>query len=240
VELIGALRMLRRRRVLVALGVLAAVAAGLAVERRLDSGAAAAQEPMVAETRLFVDTPTPLAVDVEADTETIGAHAALLADLMAAEPQVRAIARGAGVAVGDLAVLRPVLTAPAERGQLAERTAEAPPSRPYTLKVTASVALPIVSLEAGAPDADVAARLAQAGTEALESLAAAKGPTPGRRLVVEPLEPVTVAEPEAGGAPASLLGLAAAFVTFVVWCVAVVLAGGVVRGLRRPAAARAG
>lgn len=106
-ELIGALRMLRRRRVLVALGVLAAVAAGLAVERRLDSGAAAAQEPMVAETRLFVDTPTPLAVDVEADTETIGAHAALLADLMAAEPQVRAIARGAGVAVGDLAVLRP-------------------------------------------------------------------------------------------------------------------------------------
>jgi hypothetical protein len=236
VELISVVQVLRRRRALVAAGVLVALAAGLLAAGRLPIGPAAvpAHATAVAETRLFVDTPHPLAIDLGADAQTIGAHAALLADLMAAEGRAREIAREAGVAAEDLAVLRPALTAPPEPGQLGERTAAAPPGRPYTLKVTASVALPIVSLEASARDGRVAARIAEAGTKALESIASDKGPTPARRLVVEQLEPVTVTEVVAGGGRGPLLGPGVAIVTFVLWCTGVVIASGLTRAWNRP------
>ncbi len=54
------------------------------------------------ETRVFVDTPEPLAIDLRADAHTIGLHVALLADLMAEETRVEAIARAAGVPAEDL------------------------------------------------------------------------------------------------------------------------------------------
>jgi hypothetical protein len=125
------------------------------------------------------------------------------------------------------------MTAPPERGQLGERTATAPPGRPYSLTVTASVALPIVSLDARAPDGRTAARLAEAGTNALAALAADKGPTAARRLVVEPLEPVTVTEIVRGGGRSGLIAIAVALATFVLWCAGVVIAAGVLHARRR-------
>jgi hypothetical protein len=239
-ELVSVVRILHERRVLVGLGALVALLAGLAALGRLPVGPSAAptQVTSTARTRLMVDMPKPLAADLEANADTIGPQAALLADLMAAAPQAHEIARTAGVAPGQLAVLRPSLIAPAAPSPLGTRAAAASTALPrsHVVSIEASTLLPIVEIDTFAPDARAAARLATATTATLKELAAVRARSTSPGLVVKPLEPIRTKPVVSGGPPNPALGLFAAFMTFVLWCLALVLASGLGRAWRRAAA----
>lgn len=239
-ELVTVVRILHERRMLVGLGVIVALLAGLAAAGRLPVGPSAAPTKVTAtaRTRLMVDMPKPLAVDLDARADTIGPQAALLADLMAAAPQTQVIAREAGVTPGQLAVLRPNLTAPAAPSPLGTRAVAASTAVPrsHVVSIQASTLLPIVEVDAFAPNSRAAARLAAATTTALETLAAERARGTSRGLVVKPLEPIRTKPVIRGGPPNPALGVFAAFMTFVLWCIALVLAAGLGRGWRRAVA----
>ena len=231
-ELISVLQVLERRRLLVALGLVIALLAGLAGAGLLPGspGAGPAEATGLAQARLLLDTPAPLAADLDASADTIGAQAALLGDLMAADHQVGAIARDAGVPIDQLLVRRLALTGPAAPSPLGIRAAAAgTPARPYSVDVRVSPTLPILSIDAFAPDVRDATALAEAATTSFERLVADKS----GGLTVKSLEPGRAVHVAGAGGRGKLLGLAAALGVFVLWCCAVVLAAGLARAARK-------
>jgi hypothetical protein len=98
--------------------------------------------------------------------------------------------------------------------------------------LTADVALPIVTIEARAPNARAAAALVRATAATLRSLAQSRAPTPRRAMVVRPLEPVRSITLLAGQ-PRKSVAVAVAALVFVFWCVGMVLAASLIRALRR-------
>jgi hypothetical protein len=245
-ELMSIVGVLAGRRILVLLGALVAIAVGLAAMDAVPIGPAVggARTTGMARSRILVDTPHSLVGDLRARADTIGAQAALLSDLLAGGEQVRAIARRAGVAPGSLVVLRPAATMPTKPSPLAEdaSVAAATPA-PATVTVRTSTALPIVTIEAVAPDRATAARLAGAASAALRSLAAEQAPSPPRALVVTELEPVRSVAVVSGAGRRVPLALGGALMAFALWCGAIVVLSGLAgawRGIATPAAGARG
>jgi hypothetical protein len=241
-ELLSLFHVLARHRIAVGLGVLASLVVGLAAIGGLPFGPSASggQTAGAAHTRLLIDLRYSLIDDLHSSSDTIGTQAAMLVDLMAAEPQVRAIARGAHVPASQILVLRPALTSPTRPSPLADdaSVAAATPTA-YTLTVSAAVALPIVTIDARAPDARTAARLVQAAAGAMQSLAASRAPSARRALVVRPLEPVRAAVVVSTGRR-KIMALVLSVLIFTLWCGGIVIASGVKRAFRRDAVRAAG
>jgi hypothetical protein len=242
VELLSLVTVLARHRIAVGLGVLASLIVGLAAIGGLPfgPGASSAQTAGAAQTRLLVDFRYSLVDDLHSSSDTIGAQAAMLVDLMATDPLVRTIARDAHVPANQILVLRPALTVPTRPSPLAEdaSVASATPAA-YTLTVSAAAALPIVTIGARAPDIRAAARLVQAAAGAMQSLAASRAPSAGRSLIVRPLEPTrAVAVASAGRRKIVALLLAALMFSF--WCGGIMVASGLKRAFGRDAAHAAG
>jgi hypothetical protein len=233
-ELVSFLQVLSRHRITVGIGALAALLAGLAVMGALPIGpGGGVQSAGAARARVLVDMPRSLVTDVDSNADTVGAQANMLMDLMAADPQVRAIAQAAHAPAREVVVLRPALTTPTRPSPLAEdasQVAGAPGL--YTVTLTADVALPIVTIEARAPNARAAAALVRATAATLRSLAQSRAPTPRRAMVVRPLEPVRSITLLAGQ-PRKSVAVAVAALVFVFWCVGMVLAASLIRALRR-------
>jgi hypothetical protein len=234
-ELLTALRVLARRRVLVLLGALAAGALGAAVGGYLAIGPFGSPElrSAVATVKIQVDTPRPLATDIWALGLTIGDQATMLGERLTADDTRKLIAREAGVPFEDLAV-RSSRTAIVGRPSALARSAVDAASAsgtPYRLTVYPAIDAPIVSIVTAGPDARTVTRLAAAATPALRMVIDVAPDTVKQRLVVKPLAaPHTIAVHSGGTKP--LFGVLAALIAFVGWCWFVVVAGGVVRALR--------
>lgn len=233
-ELLTALRMLSRRRLLVGAGALVAVAVGAVAAGvlPLQNGDSRAQFSGEALARVLVDTRDPLAGTIQPrGADTIQRRTVLLADLMTSDRVTAIITGQAGRRAGEVVVLRPTDDEPSVPGVMAERAADAAAAAAterYVLDVRTDASVPIISIGASAPDVRSARRLAEAAVDALTSVTARPG-GPKAGVEIQPLGSVRAREVADDSGPRVLLGLAAATVVFTIWCAAIVMASGAAR-----------
>jgi hypothetical protein len=245
-EVLGLLRVLWRRRLLVLVGAAAAVALGVAV------GGTPSTSSGFAHARVLVDTPRSQLVDtapIGADTLTW--RASLMAHLIAGEPAKERLARRLGIRPDELAVVDPALSAPQIGSSLPKSASELAgmTAVPYVLTVyLQNTTLPVISVEAVAPDREAAARLAAAAEEVLKADVPPPQPEPAVtdeeaesdafRSDLSELQPFVVREVGSvrartvvtGGLP--MKAVAAAIVVFGLWTMAVAFLPLVARLLR--------
>ncbi len=226
-ETVTILRELWRRRLLVGVVSLAALATGLLLTYTVSFPPETRQQEVgIASTRILVDTPDSQVVDVAPKgSDTLGLRANLLANLMSTGEVKGKIARRAGLRPGQLLAVAqsadevPEVFTSAERGSRAHLLL----TRPVTN--SQGEPLPIVEVEAQAPDAASAARLASAAVGGLgaylDSKAANEDVDQARRLEVAGLGAPQVRE-EVRGSP-GLVALAAAALVALVGCAAIVI-----------------
>jgi hypothetical protein len=233
-------RVLWRRRLLLGVGLLAAVAVAFAL------GSSPPSTSAVAWTRVVLDTPKSQLVDAEpVAANSLPWRAGLLAHLLATPGTQEQIARAAGLRPEDLKVIDPTTVRPPVLAAVPQKASEAASSAtpPYTLVATvADDALPLLALTATAPDRAAARRLASAATRLLERQSAQAGAYKSMILTgggenrleafeVKPYSPVRTDVIKSGGGPVKAIG--AAFSVWVLWCAGVLalpLLGRILRG----------
>lgn len=226
-EFIGILRVLWRRRLLVALGAAFAVLVGLALAFRvslLPPGVQSKAAPStVASARVLISAPGDRAIDLESEVaETIALRAQLLADLLMTDEMHAALARDARLKPQQFAVLGPSAGPPPIQVTTAVLSADAArvQRERYVLELLTDGQDPIVSIRATGLDPVGGARLVGAAAKGLEDIVARGRRVNGRSLSAQRLGPVTVRELPLESRKA--LALAAAMVIFACWCVAIV------------------
>ena len=166
-ELVDLARALWRRRLLVAVGVLAALALAVKALTKPPPGSSG-----MAWTRVMIDTPkSQLASAEQAGMDSLIWRAHLLADLMTTQESTGAIARSAEIAAENLRVQEPQLydsTVPTPLPVTAQKAA-AIVVEPYVVTLRYVWNLPVIEVETGAPDRQSAIRLAKAVTATLEA-----------------------------------------------------------------------
>jgi hypothetical protein len=234
-ELVSILRVLIRKRVMVGLACLASVAIALATlyaPASLPLPLVSSTAPTAhASSRVLVDMPASLLVNEPGGrADTAATRALLLADLAQTAPVKETIAQRAGIAPEQLHIVTPSVSAAPLPNALTEATiavARASGAR-YVLELAADGQLPIVWVDATAPDREQARRLADAAAIGLQ----VKAGSGEDRLVVRQLAPPFV-ELLPGGS-GRLFAIAAALGTFCLLCGGIVLGAGLT-GRRRPA-----
>jgi len=221
------LRLLARRRVIVGLSGLAAIAIGVALAYGVTlapPGLGSREQPAAhATTRVLVDMPSSLLVNTPGNrADTTATRGLLLADLALSDPVKATIARSAGIEPGQLRIITPSLSDAPRPNVLTDRTVAAAKAAgvPYVLRLDADGRLPIVWVDATAPSAASAKRLAAAATAGLRSVAG-EGED---RVVVDQLA-APQAEPGPAGSESVRAVLAAAFI-FCLLCGCIVVAAG--------------
>lgn len=228
-ELVSILRPLWERRRLVALGVLVAIAAGLLASKQ----ASPATVSWDASGRVLVDTPdSQLVRPAPKAGETVAMRASLLADLAASDKVTAIIAREAGIPVDQLAVIGPAAEdlTPVPTPLVTQAAAVAQPvGAPYVVRVSSDIELPIIMVQANAPDPRHASLLVDAVARGLQSLLAPQDGSDGFtvELLAKP-EP----EPLAGASRQLMYAAAGTLMTFGLWCTAIIFAAGLA-GRRR-------
>jgi hypothetical protein len=218
VELVGILRLVSRRRILVAIGAVAAIAVGILVAggETKTSGAASA--------RLMLDTAkSQLIHQAPSGSGTLTWRTVLLAYLAGSRPLMDRIVNGIGIRRNELVVVYPKLEVPERPAALPSRAAEVATvtSEKYILLVDFDELLPIISLEAEAPDRAAAARLVEAAVSTLKDTGTPVRVTPQiQALAVESMGPVR--SKAIVHKPQPLLGVAIAVALFGVWSAGVV------------------
>jgi hypothetical protein len=229
-EVLSVGSVLWRRRLALALGLLAVVGLWFAKgdTRPTSSGAAF--------TRVALDTATSqLVASAPAGAPTLAWRASLLAHLVATDAVKRQVAGRLGVPADRLAVVDPTLAVPAVPASLPKGVAEAAAltTAPYVLSVyLVDGSLPIVSIEAAAPHRDGAVRLARAATSVLESESSSGLDPRMQPFVVESIAPIHATTLVAGGG--RLKATAAAVVLFGLWCAVVAFGPALVGRLSHP------
>ena len=226
-EAVTILRELWRRRILVAVVAVASVLAGLAISyhlalppesRKFDVG--------IASGRILVDTPDSQVVDVSPKgSGTLGLRASVVANLMT-EGEVKAtIARDAGLrpdqlragveVEGELPVVLSSASGDPNAHLLTTRPAVNPDGAP----------LPMIDIEAQAPNTAAAARIANAAVSGLndylDSKAAGEDVPDARRLQVTGFGAPQVRQETRG--PRNVVALAVGLFVFVAGCAAILL-----------------
>jgi hypothetical protein len=224
------------RRIFVSLGIVLAIAAAAKLAGGTGDSRASA------EVRMLLDTPQSQLVNADpAGVETLPWRANLLSQLLGTELARQQIARGAAIPVDQLAVVDPDLATPAVPAPLPLAAAEAGvnPREVYLLSVHSDALIPLISLEAQAPDRGAAARLAEAAAHTLK-ISAAPADMPGARsFIAEPVGPITTRSLPADHRTLLMLGgtlvmLGVAIVLFGLWCAGVVLVSAIARSKRLP------
>jgi hypothetical protein len=223
--LVGLLRVLWRRRIAVSVGALLAIgAAALAIQR-----GDAATTTTSSLTKVLIDTPESLVADAHArGGATIYTRARLLGGLIADDDAKAAIARRAGLRPFELAIAGPGAAAPPDViTPLAEQAiAVARPSGPYLVSVEVAPSLPIISIDANAPDREQAVKLGRAAVDTLPSVARG-APGGGGSVSIERLGRPLISTKAAGGGKAKAVG--AALALFLFWCLGCALFDGLAR-----------
>jgi hypothetical protein len=184
--LVATLRRLSRRRLLLALGLAAALAAGALGWSR---GGAPRTGGAVASMQLMLDTTdSQLVEDAPAAAETLTARAGLLADALASADGTAAIARTLGVPAWQVAVLGPTADgAPPAPSPLSDKlsVATAVPATPYVVHVVPAPDTPMLSIVAYGPGTGEAARLAAGTAAGLQSLLVSADASGSRGFVLD-------------------------------------------------------
>jgi hypothetical protein len=231
-DVLVALRALWRRRLLVGIG---AVLAALLAYR---VAGAATPGSGVATTSVLLDKSQSQIVDATPVGSTgLPWRATLLAELLGTDRATREIARGARIPDAQLAVANPGLEAPMVPASLPETAAQAtavPPDR-YLLTVSADGVLPLVSVEAQAPDRKAAIHLADSAVRALRARAAPSNASGRQSFLIKRAAHVE-ARQEAGGA-AWLKTFALTAVLFFLWCAGILAVRAAVAKSREETAA---
>jgi|GEM_PF-6816150 len=236
-ELVSAFRLLGHRRLLVALGVLGAALAGV-----LTSGAFAVgpfggpeRHSTIGYTRLQIDTPNSLLVDLRSSNATIGTQTVLFADEMHKTATQASIAAAAGIAPNKLTVITAVAAAPPRVSPLATNAAAvaAIPYTPYVLTIKASTELPVVGIQVAGPDSAIVGRLARAPLDVLQELADTRSPSAAARFTVRTLTPVSFTDRVVGGGRKLALGGGVFVILSILWCGGLIIGAGLMRAWRR-------
>jgi hypothetical protein len=236
-ELVTILRELWRLRVLVIVAGLIALLVGFAVAFRLPSLESRKYEVGVATASLLVDTPNSQVVEVAPKgSDTLGVRANLIANLMAEGVVKTAIAERAGIApeklegVAESAGGPPVVTGASKAD-----------AHVLTTRVVSTFdgdRLPIIEIEAQAPDAAQAAKLADAAItglrDYLDSKAASEQVPDADRLRVSGLGSPQARDVVRG--PKNIFAVAAVIFVFALGCGAILGTLALIRGWRVAAA----
>ena len=217
-----------RRRGVLGLGALLALALTVKVISGADGGGA------IATTTALVDTPQHQLVDRAAGgVETLGWRAAVLAELLGTESAKRRIARAVPVPARMLSVVAPELNLPTIEASLPQVASEAASSSlaPYVLTTSTDGVLPLIKIQSQAPDGDRAIRLAGAAVSELEAGAVPLPRPDSPRFMVTRVAPITARA--APGDPQVLPALAVGGTMFCLWCAAAILVPGCLDWWRR-------
>lgn len=235
-ELASVIEMLVRRRRLVALGLVFAVCAAIFTGYRVSlsppSLASREYHTGTAAARVVVDTPKSQFVKAAPlGAELLPQRAQMLVDELLRKRATAAIARGAGLAPASVALFDPVTLSPIVPTPLPEKAseiAEAPPA-PNVLAVHVDPTLPLIALDATAPDTARASRLVTAAAQQLVRLAR---PLAGRRatIVVDTVTPTHARTAKQG--PGRKMMLAVFVFLFGAWSGGIVLTSAL-RGAQR-------
>jgi len=241
VEIVTILRTLWHRRVLVGLVALIAVAVGWTLAWGMTFPPKSRSYTVgVATTRILVDTPNSQVLEVAPKgSETLGARASVLANLMVDGEIKAAIARRAGLRPTKLQAGAP------EDGEPQEGGAPDKPLGPksYALKTDVVISsdlveLPIIEVETQAPDPERAMNLADAAVaglrDHLDSKAADEQVSDRRRLQVRGFGGAQASQVTRG--PDGMLALGAAIFVFLSGCATILIASALSRGWRVAAA----
>jgi hypothetical protein len=230
VELVAILRSLSRRPILVAIGAVVAIAVGVmtAGGPTKTSGTASA--------RLVLDTAkSQLINQAPVGGETLTWRTVLLADLAGGDPLTDRIAGEVGIPRTELVVVQPELSAPVMPAALPTRAATVAgvTSEKYVLTVSFDELLPIISLQAEAPDRRAAVRLLDAAMGALKDTGRSTRTTAHLQgLTVDSVGPVR--SKAIVDKPQPLLGVAVAMALFGLWSAGVALIPRLLGALRHP------
>lgn len=227
-ELVDVARVLSRRPFLIAAGALVALALAFFL-----GGGATAAPGAVATTRVTLDTPKSQLITVKKQgADTLLWRASLLADLMASETTMDGIAKEVGVPRDQIAIVDPFLAEPTVPTPLARAATEAAAitGAPNVLTVNSVGDLPIITIEAAAPSADVARRLAEAATHSLEAEASPVHTVAIQGFSVQQISPIAIEMVPAGHGP--IVAIIGSFVFFCFWCAAVAIAPALLRTWR--------
>jgi hypothetical protein len=241
-QLIIALRRLRRHHLALAIAVLLSAAVGILLTYRVSLGFPPHLQSKryvvgVANERVLVDTPDSIVADLNpSGAASLSVHAQLLADLFASEPIRVAIAREARISVQNLAVIPPAV-AGAAPVQSPLATATVPPAQQATLTIGVDSTLPLVSIAAQAPNQTAANELADGAVTALQeylrSIATSQKIPISRQPVIQALGGQSGTSTEG---PSRALGAGAALVVFGVACYMILFVDGIRARLRESAA----
>jgi hypothetical protein len=235
-EAMATIQELWRRRIFVAVALLASAAAFLEIAYQIQPGLPPTLKSRqydvgVATARVLVDTPSSIVADLNPNGgASLSIHSQLLADLIASESVRAAIAQSAGLPEQDLVVRPPSITAPGQTPVVRTVTA---PEGASTVSLAADQTLPIVAVNAQAPTVAQAARLANATVTALRSyllsVDISQRIPPSHRVVITALGTAQAATATQGRSP--LIGLGASIVLFMLLCYLVVFVSGIRRRL---------
>jgi hypothetical protein len=239
-EIVTILRELWHRRILVGVVAFAAIVVMLLgsyrpslppESRKLEVG--------VASARILVDTPNSQVVDVAPKgSETLGARANLLANLMAEGEVKAAVARRAGLSSRQLLAVSESAVEPRTISPSALRNPKAHVLKTRVLSNADGEQLPIIEIETQAPDAGGAAKLANAAVtglrDYLDSKAALERVSDAQRLRVSGFGAAQARTDVRR--PGRMLALAAGVFLFLGGCGAILGISALARGWRQAAA----
>jgi hypothetical protein len=231
-EILPLVRMLWRRRLPLAIGALVALAAAVAI------GSPRAETSAIAWTRVALDTPkSQLVKSAPAGADSLPWRAFLLVHQMGTDEVQRQLAERLRVRPEDVAVVDSVLATPTIMASMPKRAADAAAvtAAPYVLTVDMkNSSLPLISIEATAPDRVGAAQLATAAVGVLEARASTgetryKSPilTGGgaarktQAYLVQQAATIHTKAVTPSALPATQIGVA--FVLFGLWCAGAIL-----------------
>jgi hypothetical protein len=241
VELIDLARFLTRHRVLVAVGCVLSIVAGLLAASRTEPSAVRSG---MATGRVLIDQDPSLLADLKGKGEqTIGIRARLFGDLLSSDEGTAAIARATGVDPKLISVTTPAagpatiqVPLPQKASEYAAATRNA---KPYGVTVISDDRVPMLTFATHAPTPRKAAQLVEGSIAGLDELIAARTIDPGDAVVATPVGP-----PRARLAPVPehvsprIVAPAVALMVVLLWCGGLVVVSGLARALRgreRPA-----
>lgn len=238
------LHALRARRLAVAVGLLVAIVAGTAISYRVSLAPPRLEsreyQVGVATVDVLVDSGLSQVADLgggelRTDLASLGTRAQLLANLLAAGLLRERIAARAGI---DPRRLRArVLAASTDAAPQKPAALDGPIGpRATTLTVSVRDLVPIITIDAQAPDPATAERIVTAATTELESFQQVVSPRHvphARRLVIKTLGRTRAATSVHG--PRRIHGLIASVLIFGLWCAAIVFNQPIARRWREAA-----
>jgi lambda repressor-like predicted transcriptional regulator len=238
-ELVAILRELWRHRLLVLLGAVLAVGLGLVAAYRVSLFPPKLEsrqyEVGLASAGVLVDTPDSQVVGIDPEgSDSLGLRASLLANLMSEGSVKASIARRAGVPDRELAAVTESSEEPPGSTSTSTSASEVEVRDGHLLTIRPDVTLPIIKIDAQAPDVKSARALANAAVASLESYldtkAASERVKNSSRLVVTELGAPKSAEVTRG--PSRLYALGLAIMVFLGACASIVIVSWLARGWR--------